>query len=590
MKITDIQNNLKNEIHRVVKELYLVDNLFFTIDIPTDKTKADLVTNIAFGIAKKIKRQPLEIAEEIVLILKKNEELQSLFSFSFASPGFINIFTSNKLINFLLEDIINNKDIYGKNNLLSGQKWVIEHTSPNPNKAMHIGHLRNNLIGTMLSRICGMCGAEVIQDCVDNDRGIAIAKAMWGFLKFKKKDGEKNKDVTYWVGHEDEWFSPSELFIKADHFVGECYLLGSEDFSSSPQSEAEVRDFVVRWENQDKDIWKLWEKIINYGHLGIEQTLARLGSKWDKVWHEHDHYFLGKDLVQHGVEIGIFKKLENLAILTNLEKYSLPDTILLKSDGTSLYITQDIALTKLKKEFYHADKLVWIIGPEQSLAMKQVFATCEQLGVGSIEDFVHITYGLVNIVDETGKIKKMSSRGGDLILIDDFINNIKNSLLESGRGYSDQEAEKIALGAIKYSILKPSRSSSVVIDLKKSIDFNGDSGVYLLYTYSRIKSLLLKKPIYESRNFSFDDSEKKILLELLYFPIIIKNSLTDYSTSSTVEYVLELAHLFNALYANERFITDDIVRTDRKMSLAKAVLVVFDIVFEIIGIEPPEKV
>lgn len=591
MKTEILQKDLQEHISSVIKNLFPTSEFPVIIDIPTNKSKADLVINVAFSIAKQIKKHPVLVAEDIVNKLKEIESLKDFFSFSYASAGFINILVSNKFINILIEDVIKNKNVYGTSNILSGQTWVIEHTSPNPNKAMHVGHLRNNLIGSTIAHICKMCGAEVIQDAVDNDRGIAIAKAMWGFLVFKKKDDKRITDVTYWSAHEDEWLSPEGVSLKADHFVGECYALGSEDFKINPQSEKLIRDFVVRWENHDQDIWKLWKKIIDYAHEGIENTLTKLNNKWDKVWPEHEHYSLGKCLVQEGIKKSIFKKLENGAVLTNLSQYCLPDTILLKSDGTSLYITQDIALTKLKKEFYHADKFIWVIGPEQSTAMKQVFATCEQLGIGKIKDFVHVPYGLVKIVDESGNVKKMSSRGGEAVLIDDFIDEVKNILLQTGRGYSNQAAEDIALGAIRYSLLRISRVSDVVIDVKSSTDLKGDSGIYILYTYSRMRSLLSKVAIdYNKQIFSFEDQEKKIVLELLYFPMIIQNCLLDYSPNIIVEYLFKLAQSFNTLYSCERFITNDQVETNKKIALTKALSIVFEITLGIIGIKAPERV
>ena len=284
---------------------------------------------------------------------------------------------------------------------------------------MHLGHLRNNLVGMGIVRLLKWNGAEVASDAVYNDRGIAIAKLIYGFLAHMKKDESLPTDVSVWSGNKDKWYTPKEKEMKPDVFVTECYVLGEKDFKNDPEIEKKTRELVVKWENDDKTVWEIWENVLSYAYQGINNTLNRLGSHWDKIWYEHEHYQDGKDFIEKGLEKGIFQKLEDGAVLTNLEKYNIPDTILLKKDGTSLYITQDIALTSLKKKTYNADKLVWVIGPEQSLAMKQLFTVSEQLGIGKVEDFTHVPYGYVGLKDGDGGFKKMSSREGTVVLIDD---------------------------------------------------------------------------------------------------------------------------------------------------------------------------
>jgi arginyl-tRNA synthetase len=590
MQIFTLQEKLKNEIQSLINELFGIENVSVQLDIPTDKTKSDLVSNVSFVLAKEVKKSAFDIAKQIVEKLNENKNLIDYFSFEAAGVGFINIFFSDKFLNILLEDIDTLGFNYGKNDSLINQTWVIEHTSPNPNKAMHIGHLRNNLIGMAISNICEASGAKVIREAIDNNRGIAIAKAMWGYLIFKKKDGQRIEDVDYWISHQDEWLDPNEIGIKPDHFIGDCYLLGNEDFKNNPESEKKVRNIVVLWENENKNVWKLWEKVLDYVHSGILETLNRLGNKWDKVWHEHEHYKEGKDLISQGLEKQIFKKLEDGAVLTNLEKYNIPDTILLKSDGTSLYITQDIALTKLKKKKYDADKLIWVIGPEQSLAMKQVFACCEQLGIGKLEDFVHISYGLVNILGEDGEVKKMSSRGGEMILIDELIDETKKVLMQTDRGYDDKLAEEIAIGAIKYSILKSSRNSNIVINLQNATNLTGDSGVYILYTYARMNSLLSKANSKASESALFSEKEKKVVAQMSHWPIIMQKSLNDFAPNLIVEYLLELAQVFNALYAEEKFISDDEETTGQKIFMIKSLHQVFSNALDVIGIKAPDKI
>lgn len=585
-KSNKIIKNLEGQVSEAASKIFDIKDVEVSFDIPTDKTKADLVSNASFSIAKKAGKSPLEIAQAIVDSLAEIKDFDLIAS----APGFINANYTNQYLNTLIRDIKKLGKDYGRNQRLKGLTYVIEHTSPNPNKAMHIGHLRNNLTGMSLVNICKMSGAKVISEAVDNDRGIAIAKAMWGFLVSKKKDGSRMEDLEYWSNHKDEWSTPDDVDQKADHFVDECYLIGSEDFKSNPKSEELVRSMVVDWENKDEDTWNLWKLIIGYAHKGMEDTLSRIGNHWDIVWHEHEHYMLGKDLVLKGLEKGIFKKLEDGAVLTDLESYNLPDTILLKSDGTSLYITQDIALTKLKKNHHRADKLMWVIGPEQSTAMKQVFACCEQLGIGKLDEFVHIPYGLVNILDEDGKAKKMSSRGGEVVHIDTLIDNVKKSLLELDRGYDDALVEKIAVGAIKHSILRASRNTNVVLDIEKSVSLTGDSGVYLMYTMARINSLIGKAPSVRVSQFDFTDKEKEVLSICSHYPRVIENSLKDLAPNLVIDFLLDLSQSFNALYAQDKFISDDAKDTAKKICISSAVKVAMENAFGVVGIEIPERV
>lgn len=558
---------------------------------PTDAVKADFVSNIAFHLAKMVKAQPRAVAGAIVDHLQNQDVQKSVYTVEAAGPGFINFRLSDAILIRVLENVVAEGGDFGRNNSLEGQTWVIEHTSPNPNKAMHIGHLRNNLVGMSVAELLAFSGAKVIRDAIDNNRGIAIAKAMWGYLRFKKRDGQQTKSITYWASHKDEWLTPSEVGIKSDHFVGECYALAADATKSDPVADKEIRDIALRWEQHDADIWSLWGLIIDYAHEGINTTLQRVGSQWDTVWHEHEHYEQGRDLVLTGLEKGVFVRLDDGAVLTSLEAYNLPDTIVLKSDGTSLYITQDLALTRLKKEKYKADKLIWVIGPEQSVAMKQVFAVCEQLGIGSYDSFVHLPYGLVSLVDESGARKKMSSRGGNTLLIDDLIDEVRTSLLKTDRGYSDKDAERIAVSAVKYVMLKPARTTDTVIDLKKAISLEGDSGLYILYALARMNTLVEKAPKKADAGASnLNDDERALAIKLTYFPQKVRDATQSYSPNTLVEYVLDLAHDFNALYAKERFITDDPTATYRKMAITYAARQVLTNALGLLRIETVTKI
>lgn len=566
------------------------------VSVPTDKKKADFVSNVAFLLAKEIGKAPLQIAEEIST---KFAELTDEYTVDFATPGFINFRISDKAVALIAETIIEQKQAFGNSETYKNQTWVIEHTSPNPNKAMHVGHLRNNLLGISIANLLEFSGANVIRDWVDNDRGIAIAKAMWGYLAFQAKDSNLKAEVIgynlidSWYDNPQGWHTPEDVNTKSDHFIGDCYTAGSDAFKNSDVVQEAIRRLALNWELGDEKVWKLWELILNYSHDGIFKTLERIGNRWDNGWHEHEHYKQGKDLVQLGLDKGIFQQLDDGAILTKLDAYNLPDTVVLKSDGTSLYITQDLALTKLKKETYEADKLIWVIGPEQTVAMKQVFAICEQLGIGSFDDFIHVPYGLISI-SKDGVRKKMSSRGGDALLIDTLLDTVQSAVIEKDRGYTAEDADKIAVAAVKFAMLKPARNTDTVLDITQIVNLEGDSGVYVLYSMARMRALLAKQELVSNTNieaqYKYDDLEHSLIVNLSYFPGVVRTAAADFSPNLLVEYALDIARSFNAVYARERFLTDDINETQKKLGIAAACLAVLETTTKLLGLPVIEEI
>jgi arginyl-tRNA synthetase len=555
--------------------------------------------------------------DEAVKILNENK-LSEIAEIKLAGK-FINFYLSKQFFAEVVEEINDKKEKFGYLSA-KNETWVIEHTSPNPNKAMHIGHLRNNLTGMAIARIAEANGYEVVCDAIDNDRGIAIAKLMWGYLKFGKKDGEQKTDLKYWYEHQDEWQTPKESKIRPDRFVDDLYVKGSIDFESSPEIEKIIRQLVVDWESEDKIVWELWKKVLRYSHEGQEITLKRLGNRWDFVWHESEHYKMGKDFMAEGLKKNVFKKVEDGAIITDLEKFGLTDTIVQKSDGTSLYITQDIALTKLKLEKYKAQKLFWVIGPEQSLAMQQMFAVCEQLGIGHRTDFNHIPYGYMSIKGQ-GKI---SSRKGNAIFIDDLIDEVKVEIVkiieEKGAQIKnlDETSEMLALGAIKYGTLKMGRMQDTSFDIKEAISFEGDSGPYLQYTAVRANSVLQKSEIrnpksetiwnkiFKSKNpktekvsrLNLDTWETTELERYLYrFPEVVERAGEEYAPHYIVTYLTELASMFNSFYANNRIIDPTPALSEQsesngspyKIALTSATSKILHSGLNLLGIKVPER-
>ncbi len=582
---------MRDEIGKALKEALKTlgaSKAAFALERSDTFEHGDYATNAALIAAKILKKNPKEVAEA----LKKELEgkIEGVRKIEVAGAGFINFFLSDQVLNKTLRDIISAGDTWGSAPKIK-ERWLIEHTSPNPNKAMHIGHLRNNITGMAIANIAEFRGVEVIRDCIDNNRGIAIAKLMWGYVKFAHRGGTPIEDISYWHEHQGEWQTPEEMDMRPDRFVDALYVQGSEDFEHSLDVEKKVRQMVVDWEHKEKIVWELWEKVLAYSYAGQRMTLGRLGNKWDRVWHEHEHYQEGKNLVEDGLRKGVFKKLEDGAVLTNLAAYNLPDTIVMKSDGTSLYITQDIALTRLKRDTYHPDRLFWVIGPEQTLALKQVFAVCEQLGIGKYTDYTHISYGYMSLKGEA----KMSSRKGNVLFIDDLIDQVKESvkdlLKEAELPASKIEtiAEEVAVGAVKFGILKVGRNSSIVFDVERATDLHGDTGPYVQYAHTRTCSLLKHAEGKGMKSEVIEDAEANEVVRLLaHFPNVVERSNSELEPHYIATYLLELASLFSRWYADVH-ILDDASDRGHKIAIVDAVRITLGNGLRLLGIPAPEE-
>lgn len=582
-----IQQKIKNLIDSALESLG-ISGVTFTLEHPTDLSHGDYACNVAMVGAKQAGKNPRALAEEIVANMPSSDLIEKV---EIAGPGFINVTLSKDFFSSSISEISEIKDFFGKRDNLKDQKWVIEHTSPNPNKAMHLGHLRNNLTGMAIANIAEWNGVSVIRDEIDNNRGIAIAKLMWGYLRFGRKDKDTTKtDVDYWAKNASEWQTPEDVAMRPDRFVDQLYVLAAEDFKN-PEVEQGVRDFVVKWEAKDEAIWKLWKVVLEYSYAGQQLTLTRLGNKWDNVWHEHEIYELGKDLIQDGLQKGVFRIGDGGAIVTDFKDDKLPDTVLIKSDGTSLYITQDIALTKLKREKYHADKLFWVIGPEQSLALKQLFRVCDQLGIGKESDYTHLAYGYMSIMKD-GKVEKMSSREGNVIFIDDLIDMVKEVALKKLENVDDALAEMVAVGAVKFAILFTGRLTDTAFDIDRATNLEGDSGPYLQYTHARISSMIEKaKDLGIIPRYAKEVQEISNLERVLYrLPEVVENAMVEYAPNHIATYLIDIAREFNSYYGAHKIVDAENKEVSaHRLALAQATQIVLKNGLKLLGIQAPEK-
>ncbi len=645
------QQQLRQVVADITAQLECEEEIAIELEHPANPEFGDFACNAAlqmFGRLKAEQKQalqltsPHDLAEYLAAQIKKhiadqNALKNKLAGISVDGPGFINFTLSDTYLKTLPSKILSQPN-FGESEWGTNKVWEIEHTSPNPNKAMHLGHLRNNVTGMAVANLWEAIGVEVIRDAVNNNRGIAIAKLMWGYLKYAHQEQKKVTDLDYWFEHQDEWLTPSEKEQRPDRFVDELYTKAAQDFKNNKGVQQQVKQFVLDWEAGLKKVRALWAKVLSYSYEGQHMTLRRLGNQWDIIWHEHEHYQQGKQLVTKGLQQGVFEELPDGAVLSDLEAYDLPNTIVQKADGTSLYITQDLALTKIKKEQLDADKLHWVVGSEQSLALKQMFAICEQLGISQRENLTHISYGYMSIKGEG----KMSSRAGNVIYIDDLIDTVQQEVKEimtaaaakKEQAAADQEkatqgeitqeesaqkkktavkavkekikqmsaqeknetAEQIALGAIKYSILKVNRMKNTAFDFETALQLNGDSGPYVQYTHTRARSVLSKTEVkpqikdpQQFSNYKLTAEEKDILRLIYRYPTVVKESALSYEPSLTANFLYQLAQKFNSFYNKNQILVDDQNTAVFRLSLTACSAQVLKHGLELLGIKTPKK-
>ena len=597
------------------------------VEIPEIESHGDYSSNVAMQVASSHKKDPQEVAQE--LVIKLNEEVQLkefIEKIDIAHPGFINFWVKDIYLLDNLNKIIKKKDKYGSSNLLEGKTISLEHTSPNPQTTIMLGHLRNNFLGMSVSKLLGFQGAKVIKDAIVNDRGIHISRSLFGYLVFaNKKTGlsidelinykeipeekilsmaERSdwRDLLYqWVDNKLSWLVPQDLSLKPDHANLIWYVLGSKSFKKSEVVESQVKEILLAWEAEDEKVWDIWRTVLNWSDTGYIETYKRIGSEHDWVWYESELYKGGKEMVLRGLEKGIFQKSKG-AIVTNLKKYGLPDNVVIKSDGTSTYIVFDLNLTANKIDKYKADKYIWTIGAEQSLYFKQMFAVCEQLGLGKLEDFYHLSYALINFKGGG----KMATREGSVVPADDVLNQLEEKargIIENTnsdlRGKLSEEekqelVKKVALGAIKYSLLKYARETTVFYDLDESISLEGNSGPYIQYTYTRTLSVLLKagKDTSEYRKDdvkanNLNEEELSIMRLLQHFPEVVAKAQESYSPNFIANYVFDLAHKYNAFYNKHKIIGSQ--EEDFRLLLTAATGQVIKTGLNLLGILAPSK-
>ncbi len=494
--------------------------------------------------------------------------------------GFLNFCLSSKFWNETLCQISSDGD-FGQ--LPStGKTIMVEFSSPNTNKPLHLGHVRNNLLGSSVSDILKAAGNNVIKATLVNDRGVHICKSMYAWQK--RFDGA----------------TPESTGKKGDHLVGDCYVEYAKMEKEDPAVLEDVHKMLVDWENGDPQVRALWKMMNGWVFEGFEQTYKALGISFDKTYYESQTYLLGKELVQKGLEKGVFVKDPDGSVWCDLTADGLDRKILLRSDGTSVYITQDLGTAERRFEESHLDSHVYVVGNEQDYHFQVLKLILSKLGFDWAERIYHLSYGMVELPEG-----KMKSREGTVVDADDLIEKMyqeaKTTSEDSGKlaDMSQEEKESlyhmIGLGALKYFILKVDPKKTMLFDPKESIDFNGNTGPFIQYTHARIKSILRKaegegKQAEVGESVELSAKEVRLVKILSSYPVKVKEAADSFSPALIANYCYDLSKEFNQYYHDTPILkeTDEQVLSMR-LSLIRSIAVILEKAMGLLGIQLPER-
>lgn len=531
------------------------NNFQFQINDTKPEFEGDY-TIVLFALVKSLRKSPETIGKELGNHLLNQHP--SFFSSYNVIKGFLNVSITNEMLSSFLQENYENKDFGNKPK--NDQKVMVEYSSPNTNKPLHLGHLRNNFLGWSVAEILKANGNDVVKTSIVNDRGIHICKSMIAWQQFAN-------GVT-----------PDSTKEKGDHLVGHYYVKFNDAYKkevadlinqgkSKEEAEKEApimkktQQMLLDWENGDPEVIDLWRTMNGWVYKGFDETYQRIGSDFDHTFYESNTYLLGKDFVQEGLQKGVLFQKEDGSVWIDLSDKNLDQKLLLRGDGTSVYITQDIGLAKQKFKEYHLDKSIYVIGDEQLHHMKVLKETIRKLGMPFADNIFHLSYGMVELT--TGKMK---SREGTVVDADDLINEMVSTAeqhtMELGKvkDFTPDELKELyeilGLGAMKFYLLRVDPKKKMLFDPKESIDFHGFTGPFVQYTYARIQSILRKVV---TENFDFSSTinsqnllpmERELIISLEKYDTAINDAANELNPAVIANYVFNLAKLFNAFYVN----------------------------------------
>lgn len=556
-------------------------------------------TLVLFPLLKHIKANPQEIGEKLGDYLSSHAlwEGQPIVSGYNVVKGFLNLSICENYFLHFLHQIAPEKD-YGKKPITKDSPAVIvEYSSPNTNKPLHLGHIRNNLLGFSMAKIIEATGKKVYKTQIINDRGIHICKSMIAWQLFGK--GE----------------TPESTQEKGDKLVGKYYVLFDKAYKEEiaglisegkTKEEAEreapiflkAQEMLRLWEQGDPETLALWKQMNQWVYDGFEVTYHNLGVSFDRNYYESETYLLGKDIVQRGLEQGVFYRKEDGSVWIDLTAEGLDEKLVLRSDGTSVYITQDLgtATKRIEEDFPKVEGMIYTVGNEQDYHFKVLFLILQKLGYTWAKNLYHLSYGMVELPNG-----KMKSREGTVVDADDLMEEMVQVAQELSQelgkleGYSDQQKEQlyrvIGLGALKYYILKVDPKKKIAFNPQESIDFQGNTGPFIQYTYARIQSILRRAETCElPKSVSLHPKEKELIKLLSLFPEVVQNAADTYSPALIANYVYDLVKEFNSFYQNVSILgEEDTDKRSLRVHLSRKVGEVIAIGFDLLGIEVPER-
>lgn len=550
------------------------------------------ITLVVFPVTRFSKKSPEVTGNEIGTYLKEN--IQEISDFN-VIKGFLNLsFSDEYWIELLNKTIL--PDSFGKYPQ-NGKKLMVEYSSPNTNKPLHLGHIRNNLLGYSVAEILKAYGYEVIKANLVNDRGIHICKSMLAWQKFG--NGE----------------TPESAGLKGDHLVGKYYVVFDKEYKKEidqlkqeGQTEDEAKKnaplmkeaqvMLQKWEANDAEVINLWKTMNGWVYAGFDKTYKQLGVDFDKFYYESETYLLGKDIIQEGLEKGVFFKKEDNSVWIDLTDEGLDQKLVLRGDGTSVYITQDLGTAQLKYDEFKMDESIYVVGNEQDYHFKVLFAILKKLGKEWANGLYHLSYGMVDL--PSGKMK---SREGTVVDADDLmaemIDTAKERTEELGKteGFNEEEKtslyQTIGMGALKYFLLKVDPKKRLLFDPNESVDFQGHTGPFVQYTHARIKSVL-RKAEYTGADVKIPASispyERDLIQALANYPAIIEASAQEFSPAQLANYAYDLAKLYNKFYHEETILKaeDESVKGFRLQMSASAARIIAESM-NMLGIQVPER-
>ena len=604
----NIEQKIQQGVQEALKALYGADVDAQAVQLQQTRSEFEgQLTVVVFPFLKASHKGPEPTGQEIGQYLKDN--LSDVVADFNAVKGFLNLVISSQSWLGMLNEISQNPQFGFTAATDESPLVMIEYSSPNTNKPLHLGHVRNNLLGSSLARIVAANGNRVVKTNIVNDRGIHICKSMLAWLRYGNGETPESsgKKGDHLIG---------DYYVAFDqHYKAECKELEAKYVAEGMNEEAaaekakqeaplikEAHAMLVKWEQGDPEVRALWRKMNEWVYAGFDETYRMMGVTFDKIYYESQTYLEGKEKVMEGLEKGFFYRRDDNSVWADLTAEGLDEKLLLRSDGTSVYMTQDIGTAKLRFQDYPIDKMIYVVGNEQNYHFQVLSILLDKLGFKWGKDLVHFSYGMVEL--PSGKMK---SREGTVVDADDLIEKMISDAYQVSKDLSKNAdipedeareiARKVGLGALKYFILKVDARKNMLFNPAESIDFNGNTGPFIQYTYARISSILRKAkeagietPEAMTANITLEEKEINLIQKLWQFTAVVQQAGKDYSPSGIANYCYELTKEFNQFYHDFSILhEDDADKKAFRLLLSHTVAQVLAEGMGLLGIEMPER-